>query len=84
MKGGYMQKFWHGVKEWFADAADHIQLFCLEQRIESLNEELEWENNRAEREKIICLMDLVCEAYNKVLSRVRARDDRHAVAHAHR
>jgi len=79
-----MQKFWHGVKEWFADAADHIQLFCLEQRIESLNKELEWENNRAEREKIICLMDLVCGAYNKILFRVRARDDRHAVAHAHR
>ena len=79
-----MQKFWHGVKEWFADAADHIQLFCLEQRIESLNEKLEWEDSKIQRENIICLIDLVCEAYNKVLSRVRARDDRRAVAHAHR
>ena len=41
--GTLFQKFWHGVKEWFADAADHIQLFCLEQQIEFLNEKLEWE-----------------------------------------
>ena len=84
MKGGSMNKFWNGVKEWFADVADHIKLFCLEQRINQLNEELEWEPARAKRENTILLLDMLSEAYNKILSRVRARDDRHAVAHAHR
>jgi hypothetical protein len=71
-----LKKFFEEVKEWFADAADHIKLFVIGSRIEALKEGLDWEKHLGWPidPKDLVMIDLWSEAYNDVLLRIRARD----------
>ena len=77
----FLSKFFSDVKEWFADAADHIKLAVLDSKITGLKEELDWEIYCSDRHEIEISLDIYCEAYNRTLYRVRARDDRHRLQH---
>jgi hypothetical protein len=72
------KKFFFGAIEWLANTADHIKLFVIWSRIESLNKKLDWERDFGlmgdpkDLEKLI----VWSEAHNIVLLRIRARSAR--------
>lgn len=79
----FLRKFLSGTKEWFADVADHYRLWAIESKLDSLNEELDWETG-SKRHETIVLLDIYSDAHNEIWRRVQARDmrhHRHAVAH---
>jgi hypothetical protein len=67
-----MKKLFCGVRGWFADAADHIQLFWVDQKIDSLNDDLESAVGD-ERFYLFILLDLHSGAHNKILNRINNR-----------
>ena len=80
-KGGVMdlkrlaRRFFGFLKEFFTDMLDHWRLMCLEKKIESLNEELDWFSGETSGK--LKELDLYLEARNIVLIRIRAREERH-------
>jgi hypothetical protein len=72
-----MNKLFLGAKEWFADAADHSRLTILDSKITGLKDDLDWQFYPSDRYEIEILLDLYCRAYNKILARIKARNDRH-------
>jgi hypothetical protein len=80
-----LKKFFFELKEWFTDAADHIQLFVINGRIEALKEELDWSKSLGWPidPKDLVMLDLWSEAHNKVLLRIRLRDAKQELVVAH-
>jgi len=73
----FLKKFFAGVSEWFADAADHVRLFIQEEKIRNLNILLD-DSFGNERHKIIVLLEMYSESYNTILHRIRRREQRHS------
>lgn len=72
-----MNKLFLEIKEWFADVADHIRLFSVGAKIDSLKWDLDWETSDDSRREILLGLDRHSKAYNKILARIKIRDARH-------
>lgn len=76
-----LKKFFFGFKEWFADAADNIRLFIIQNKIKSLEERLDWEDELG-RYMVGVELKMYKTSYQKVLERVVGREIRHGVTTA--
>lgn len=79
-----LKKFWEELKEWFADLTDPIKLVFIGDKIDRLNDDLEWETNPVGRREILVQLDFYSQVHNDILLRIRKRDaryDKHQPAH---
>jgi len=75
----FFLKFAKKLTLWFRGAYDEMKdqwnFWVVNDKIDSLNEELEWEDSGHRRTEILLELDLLSEAHNKILFRIRARDE---------
>ena len=72
-----MKKFRMDVVDWFADVADHLNMFWTDARIRGVKIEFDLERDLRER-KILCdRLDFLSDNHNFLLGRIRNRQERH-------
>ncbi len=81
-----MNKFFLGVKEWFADLADCFRLIVIESAIEDLNQQINEANKLGKEfdQNDLLMLKMFSKAHCELLRRINARETRHeraAVAH---
>lgn len=74
----FLKKFFAGVSEWFADAADHYKLWVAENKISDLNKELDQAANAWERRETNILLEMYEKSRARIIRRIRWRERCHS------